>query len=256
MIFLQRLAWSTMSLTSSASCVSSSQSSSSRLACSRRMPSGLLTSWAMPAASWPMLASFSLLTSASLVVSSEMVGLLQLVDGLAQLLDGVGQAHLDLGQALPDGDGVVAAGVVAAGAAVELVLGAVLVHAREDLLELLVASACRRSAGRTARRCARGRRRRTRRRPPPRPARSKPAWRARVTALTSERRLKTGVLAAEAGAHDAALAAEDVEQPRLGLAVLEVGDGVDEVLARPSALTMSPLSRSSSRFGRLQQAAR
>ena len=67
------------------------------------------------------------------------VGLLQLVHGLAQLLDRVGQAHLDLGQALPDGDGVVAAGVVAAGAAVELVLGAVLVHAREDLLELLVA---------------------------------------------------------------------------------------------------------------------
>ena len=65
------------------------------------------------------------------------VGLLQLVDGLAQLLDGVGQAHLDLGQALPDGDRVVAAGVVAAGPAVELVLGAVLVHAREDLVELL-----------------------------------------------------------------------------------------------------------------------
>ena len=43
--------------------------------------------------------------------------------------------------------------------------------------------------------------------------------------------LEHRLLAAEAGAHDAALAAEDVQQPRLGLAVLEVGDGVDEVLA-------------------------
>ena len=66
------------------------------------------------------------------------MGLLQLIHGLAQLLDGVGQAHLDLGQPLPDGHGVVAAGVVAAGPAVELVLRAVLVHAREDLPELLV----------------------------------------------------------------------------------------------------------------------
>ena len=46
-------------------------SSSRMLACSSRMPSGLLTSWAMPAASWPMLASFSHLTSASLALSSE-----------------------------------------------------------------------------------------------------------------------------------------------------------------------------------------
>ena len=48
-----------------------STSSSRMLACSSRMPSGLFTSWAMPAASCPMLASFSDLTRASLVLSSE-----------------------------------------------------------------------------------------------------------------------------------------------------------------------------------------
>ena len=63
------------------------------------------------------------LTRASLVVSERAVRLLAARRTAAQLLDGVRQAHLDLGQALLDGDGVVAAGVVAAGAAVELVLG-------------------------------------------------------------------------------------------------------------------------------------
>ncbi len=182
------------------------------------------------------------------------VGLLQLVDGLAQLLDGVGQAHLDLGQALPDGDGVVAAGVVAAGPAVELVLGAVLVHAREDLPELL---------------------------------RRRHVVEALVERLEGAREVDVGVLgdvglpgrrveaglagarhgadvraalehrllAAEAGAHDAALAAEDVQQPRLGLAVLEVGDGVDEVLAAVGAHDVAA-QQVLVEVGRLQHAAR
>ena len=53
------------------------------------------------------------------------------------------------------------------------------------------------------------------------------AWRRRLIWRAA---LEDGLVAAEAGAGDAALAAEDVEQARLGLAVLEVGDGLDEAL--------------------------
>jgi hypothetical protein len=73
-----------------------------------------------------MLASFSDLT----------VRLFELVDRLAQALDRVRHAHLDLGESLPDGDGVLAAAVVPAGSAVEQVLGRVLAHALEDRLQL------------------------------------------------------------------------------------------------------------------------
>ena len=72
MMRLQRLAWSTMVSRSSLVSGSSSHSSSSRLACSRSVPSGLLTSWAMPAASWPMLASLPDRSRASLASSSDL----------------------------------------------------------------------------------------------------------------------------------------------------------------------------------------
>ena len=201
-----------------------------------------------------MLASFSLLTRASLVLSSERCDSCSSSTRLAQLLYRVGQAHLDLGEALPDGHGVVAAGVVAAGAAVELVGGVVLVHAREDLAQLLRRWACRRSAGRRARRCARGRRRRLAPWRRPRPLRRswRGAWRA--SRLTCERRLNTGSLVAEAGAHDAALAAEDVQQARLGVAVLEVGDRLDEVAAPVGAHDVAG-QQVLAELGRLQHAA-
>jgi hypothetical protein len=71
------------------------------------MPSGLLTSWAMPAASWPMLASFSDLTSASLVLSSERCDSSR-SSTWSQLLDHERQAHLGFGEPCVDGHRVVA----------------------------------------------------------------------------------------------------------------------------------------------------
>jgi hypothetical protein len=61
----------------------------------------------------------------------------KLAHSLAQLLDGIRQAHLGLGQAAVDGYGVLDARVVAAGPAVELVLGFDFAHAREDRRHLV-----------------------------------------------------------------------------------------------------------------------
>ena len=55
-----------------------------------------------------------------------------------QLLHEVGQAHAHLGKALADGDGLVPAARVAAGAAVQLVLGAVLPHGAQRIGDLLL----------------------------------------------------------------------------------------------------------------------
>ena len=156
------------------------------------------------------------------------VGLLQFVDRPAQLLDRVRQAHLDLGQALPDRHRVIATALVAAGAAVELVLGRRLVHARQDLAQLLrrrhvVEALVERregprevDAGELVDRGLPGR------------AVERPLAGAGLAAHVGAA-LEHRLFAAEAGAHDAALAAEDVEQARLGLAVLELADGVGQV---------------------------
>ena len=48
-----------------------------------------------------------------------------------------GRAHVDIGLALVHGDGLLTAGVVAAGTAVELLLGGVLAHLLEDFLDFL-----------------------------------------------------------------------------------------------------------------------
>ncbi len=181
-----------------------------------------------------MLASFSLLTRASLVVSRERLDCCSSSTVLRSSSTRVRQAHLDLGQALPDGDGVVAAGVVAAGPAVELVLGAALVHAREDLLELLLrrhvveALVERRERAREVDVGVLGDRLLPR--DPVEAGLAGAGDGADVRAALEHR-----LLAAEAGAHDAALAAEDVQQARLGVAVLEVGDRVDEVLTAVGA---------------------
>ncbi len=65
------------------------------------------------------------------------VGFFELLIGGAQLLDGVGKAHLRAGQPGVEGVSMIEAGVVAAGAAVEQVLGLELAHPVQDLLELL-----------------------------------------------------------------------------------------------------------------------
>ena len=56
--------------------------------------------------------------------------------GHAELIDRVRQAHLGLGQPLVNGDGMLAAGVVAAGPAVQFVAGEPLAHAVHDLVDL------------------------------------------------------------------------------------------------------------------------
>ena len=66
-----------------------------------------------------------------------LVRLLQLLVRRAELLDGVGEAHIGVGQAGEHGVGVVDAGVVAAGAAVEQVLGLELAHAVQDVVDIL-----------------------------------------------------------------------------------------------------------------------
>ena len=60
---------------------------------------------------------------------------LQFLERASQLLDGVRQTHLRAGQSRVESTGVLQAGVVAAGTAVELVLGLELAHAMEDLLQ-------------------------------------------------------------------------------------------------------------------------
>ena len=54
-----------------------------------------------------------------------------------RLLGEEGQAHVDIGLALVHGDGLLTAGVIAAGAAVEFLLRGVLAHLLEDFLDFL-----------------------------------------------------------------------------------------------------------------------
>ena len=153
---------------------------------------------------------------------------LELVDRAAQFLHGVRETHLDLGHALPDRDGMVAARLVAAGATVELVRGVPLVHARQDRDDLLrcrhvvKALVGRRERAREVERCI------LRHRGVPRRLVARLVTGARLAADVGAT-LEDGLITAEARAHDAALAAEDVEQSRLGLAVFEFHDGVDQI---------------------------
>ena len=123
---------------------------------------------------------------------------------------------------------MVAARLVAAGATVELVCGVQLVHAREDRDEFLRRRRIVESLVRRRERAREIERRVLRHRGAPRRLVARLVARARLAADVGAA-LEDGLLTAEACAHDAALAAEDVEQSRLGLAVFELGDGVGEI---------------------------
>jgi len=139
-----------------------------------------------------------------------LVGGVELVHGPMQLLDGVGQAHLGFGQPHVHRRGMLDAGGVAAGAAVELVLGTELAHARQDAGQLLPGghghalvlhreAAAQVHGGTALDRLAPGP---LVLRPQPLPdvlAHPRPAG-------------QLGVLDGHAGSHDAAVAAQDFEQ--------------------------------------------
>ena len=181
-----------------------------------------------------MLASFSLLTRASLVVSRERLDCCSSSTVLRSSSTEYGRHISTSASPCQMATAWCSAGVVAAGAAVELVLVAVLVHAREDLPQLLLRRHVVEALveGREGARevdvgvlLDRGL--------PGRVVERRLAG-ARLGADVGAA-LEHRLLAAEAGAHDAALAAEDVQQARLGVAVLEVGDRLHQVLAAVGA---------------------
>ena len=152
-----------------------------------------------------------------------------------QLLHQVRQAHAHLGEALADGDGLLPAGGVAAGAAVQLVLGAELPHLPERRRDLLLRG-LRQHHRLLARNPATGRRRRTRRAPP---ASRAPAW----TPFMLVDVVGEDLLAREDAevvhhlrAVDAALAEQHVQHARLALAVGQLA----EARAGPGPCPRSP----------------
>ena len=163
MIFLQRLALVGEQLEVVVEVVAVLELASPACACRAGcVPSGLLSSCATPAAIWPMRGQLLGVDEVPVHVAQLAPRHVELVADALGLLDHEGQAHRLLGQAAVDGDRLVAAGRVAAGAAVELVLGVnLLVRARISRISSSVGSCSRWSSGVKARRRSRpGQRRR------------------------------------------------------------------------------------------------
>jgi hypothetical protein len=98
-------------------------------------PSGLFSSCAIPAESWPMLASFSDWRKACCVEASCSLEILRSFKGTVQLFDGIRQAHFIFRKSFYNGNSMVNTGVIPASAAVKLVFFRYFPHLKQHFFD-------------------------------------------------------------------------------------------------------------------------